>query len=62
MTAEANKQEEESVCLNNWGVPSQQCLSSIVSFTTRVHTEVLQSGPGLTTWSDDSGRARRRRV
>lgn len=52
----------ETVCLNNLGVPSQQCLASIESFTTRIHTNVLQIGPSLTTRSDDSGWARRRRV
>ena len=28
------------MCLNSQGVPSQQCLSSIVSFTTCIHTDV----------------------
>lgn len=31
------------MCLDNWGVPSQQCLSSIASFTACVHTEALHS-------------------
>lgn len=57
-----NQSGEETVCLNNWGVPSQQYLSSILPFTACINTDPLWSGPPLTTWSDDSRWARRWRV
>lgn len=47
----------ETVCLNNWSLPSQQRSSSIGSWCSS-----LQIKPSFTNWSDDSGWARGRRV